>query len=79
MGGGEAEPCPASPHSPRLAGAGLSADTSSALLLGFYLWRQDDQRASKVEIRDQTALSSQACQRGELLARLRAGKGRHSF
>ena len=34
-------------QSPRLVDAGLSADTSSALLLGFYLWGQDVQWATK--------------------------------
>lgn len=43
-----------SPHSPPLADAGLSADTSSALLLGFYLWGQ----ATETETSDQTASPS---------------------
>ena len=52
MGDGEGEPCLVSLHSPHLAGAGLSADTSLALPLGFYLWGQADQSAS--ETRDQS-------------------------
>lgn len=56
VAGEEGEPCPAPLHSPRLVGAGLSADTSSAPLLGFYLWGQGDQWATETETRDQTAL-----------------------
>lgn len=63
-------------HSPRLVGDGLSADTSSALLLEFYLWGQgDDLWATETVTRDQTALPSRAWQSREILARLIAGKG----
>lgn len=53
VAGEGSEPCPAPRHSPRRAGAGLSADTSSAPLLGFYLWEQGDQWATETGDRDE--------------------------
>lgn len=66
-------------HSPHLVGAGPSADTSSALLLGFYLWGQDGQCATETETRDQIASPSWTYQRRTLSARLTAGEEKKSF
>lgn len=63
-------------HSPHLAGAGPSADTSSALLLGFYLWGQAGQCATETETRESNSLAKLDISEENLISQTYSRRGK---